>query len=390
MAKKTIRDLDISGKRVLIRIDFNVPLCEDGSIANDRRIRAALPTIRHCLESNASLVVMSHLGRPAGERDDRLELGRVAYRLQELLSEAPVEVAGSDVQRKADALKPGEVLLLENLRFDPGEKSGDEQFARRLRELGEVYVNDAFATCHRKHASMYAVPKLFPEGHRVIGLLVEKELAALDSLLEAPEQPMVAILGGVKVADKIGAIDTLLDRAQKLLIGGAMAFTFMTARGVQVGASKVVEDRLDLTRRLLDRGGDKLILPQDHVVARKPEATAESKVVDENIPSGWCGLDIGPKTIERYTAAIRGAGTVVWNGPLGKFEDEPFRNGTEAVIRALAESDAVTVVGGGESGEAIEQLDLMDQIDHVSTGGGAFLEYLEKRSLPALLVIDER
>ncbi|MCA9221438.1 MAG: phosphoglycerate kinase, partial [Planctomycetales bacterium] len=265
-----------------------------------------------------------------------------------------------------------------------------EQFARRLRELGEVYVNDAFATCHRKHASMYAVPKLFPEGHRVIGLLVEKELAALDSLLEAPEQPMVAILGGVKVADKIGAIDTLLDRAQKLLIGGAMAFTFMTARGVQVGASKVVEDRLDLTRRLLDRGGDKLILPQDHVVARKPEATAESKVVDENIPSGWCGLDIGPKTIERYTAAIRGAGTVVWNGPLGKFEDEPFRNGTEAVIRALAESDAVTVVGGGESGEAIEQLDLMDQIDHVSTGGGAFLEYLEKRSLPALLVIDER
>lgn len=390
MSKKTIRDIDIRAKRLLIRVDFNVPLREDGSIASDRRIRAALPTIEYCLNNRASLVLMTHLGRPAGKSNKKLGLGRIAYRLQELLREAPVEIASSDLKRKADDLKSGEVLLLENLRFDPGEKSGDEQFAGRLRELGEVYVNDAFATCHRKHASMYAVPKLFPEGHRVIGLLVEKELSALDNLLQSPEQPMVAILGGVKVADKIGVIETLLDRAQKLLIGGVMAFTFMKARGVHVGASKVEEERLDLARRLLDRGGDKLILPQDHVIAREPEASAESNIVDENIPDGWYGLDIGPKTIERYTAAIRGAGTVVWNGPLGKFEDEPFRNGTEAVIRALTESDAATVVGGGESGEAVEQFDLVDQIDHVSTGGGAFLEYLEKRSLPALSVIDER
>lgn len=390
MARKTIRDIDISSKRLLIRVDFNVPLREDGSIASDRRIRAALPTIRYCLENNASLVLMTHLGRPGGQRDEKLGLGRAADRLKELLSDAPVEIADSDLQQKADELKSGQVLLLENLRFDPGEKSGDEQFARRLSELGEVYVNDAFATCHRKHASMFAVPKLFPPGRRVIGMLVEKELTAIDDLLESPQQPMVAILGGVKVADKIGAIETLLDRAHKLLIGGAMAFTFMKARGLHVGASSVEDDKLDLARRLLDQVAGRLVLPQDHVIARAPEASAESKVVDENIPSGWYGLDIGPKTIARYTAAIRGAGTVVWNGPLGKFEDEPFRKGTAAVIRALAASDAVTVVGGGESGEAVEQFDLVEQIDHVSTGGGAFLEYLKKGSLPALSVIDEK
>ena len=390
MVKKTIRDIDISGKRLLIRVDFNVPLREIGSVASDRRIRAALPTIRYGLENNASMVLMTHLGQPGGQREKKLELGRVAYRLQERLSEAPVEIAGGNWRQKADRLKPGQVLLLENIRFDPGEENGDEQFARRLGELGEIYVNDAFATCHRKHASMFAVPKLFPAGTRVIGLLVEKELAALDNLLQSPQQQMVAVLGGVKVADKIGVVETLLERVQKLLIGGAMALKFMKARGLNVGASSVEDDQLDLARRLLDRSGDRLVLPQDHVIAREPEASAESKVVDENIPSGWHGLDVGPKTIERYTAAIRGAGTVVWNGPLGKFEDEPFRKGTEAVILALAESDGLTVAGGGESGEAVEQFDLIERIDRVSTGDDAFLEYLEKGSLPALPVMDEK
>jgi len=389
MAKKTIRDLQISGKRLLVRVDFNVALREDGRLAHDRRIRAALPTIRHCLERGASLVLMTHLGRPGGRYNSKLGLTGVAHRLQELLRDAAVELVDGDVPRTADCRKPGDVLLLENLRFDPGEMSGDEQFAHRLREWGDIYVNDAFATCHRKHASVFAVPKLFSQTSRAIGLLVEQELCALDGLLQSPRQPLVAILGGAKVADKIGVIQTLLDRVQKLLIGGAMAFTFMKARGLGTGLSKIEDDRLALACRVIDQAGDKLVLPQDHVVARRPEASAETKVVEKNIPDGWYGLDIGPKTIERYTAAIRGAATAVWNGPLGKFEDEPFRRGTASIVRALAESDAMTIVGGGASGEAVEQFDLVERIDHVSTGGGAFLKYLEQGTLPALALIDE-
>lgn len=390
MTKKTVRDLELSGKRLLIRTDFNVPLREDGSVASDRRIRVSLPTLRHCLENDAALVLMTHLGRPGGQPVEKLRLRGVAERLRELLGETPVEVGDRDWQEKANRLKAGQVLLLENLRFDPGEKNGDEQFANRLRGLGEIYVNDAFATCHREHASMFAVPKLFPDGSRVIGLSVAKELATLDNLLESPQQPMVAVLGGAKVADKIGVLGSLLGRVHKLLIGGAMAFTFMRARGFDVGASKVEAGKIDLARQILDRAGDKLILPQDHVVVPQAEASTGAKVTEGNILDGWYGFDIGPKTIERYTAAIRGAGTVVWNGPLGKFEDEPFRKGTEAVVRALAESNAVTVVGGGESGEAVELFDLAEKIDHVSTGGGAFLKYLENGSLPALSVIDDR
>jgi len=390
MTKKTIRDIELTGKRVLIRTDFNVPLREDGSVASDRRIRAALPTLRHCLASDTSVVVMTHLGRPGGQPVEKLGLRRVAIRLRELLGEAPVEVAGTNWEEKAKHLKTGQVLLLENLRFDPGEKNGDERFANRLRGLGEVYVNDAFAACHREHASMFGVPERFPEGSRVIGLSVAKELTMLDNLLESPPQPMVAVLGGAKVADKIGMLEVLLGRARKVLVGGAMAFTFMKARGIDVGSSTVEEGKLDLARKVLDRAGDKLILPQDHVVVPHPGASSQPRVAEGGIPDGWYGFDIGPRTIECCTAAIRGAGTVVWSGPPGKFEDEAFRKGTEAVARALADVDAITVVGGGESGEAVELFDLVERIDHVSTGGGAFLKYLEYGCLPALSLIDDQ
>ncbi len=395
MTKKTVCDIELCGKRLLIRADFNVPLREDGSVASDRRIRVALPTLRHCLENGASVVVMTHLGRPGGQPVEKLGVRRVATRLRELLGETPVEVADTDWEEKANNLKTGEVLLLENLRFDPGEKSGDERFANRLRGLGEVYVNDAFATCHREHASMFAVPKRFPEGNRVIGLSVAKELAMLDDLLESPRQPMVAVLGGAKVADKIEVLKVLLGRVRKVLVGGAMAYTFMKARGFDVGASAVDEGKLGLARQILARAGDKLILPHDHVVVPHPDASSQdassqARVTEGSIPAGWSAFDIGPRTIECYTAAIRGAGTVVWNGPLGKFEDETFRTGTEAVVRALAESNAVTVVGGGESGAAVELFGLAEKLDHVSTGGGAFLQYLENGSLPALSVIDDR
>lgn len=389
MAKKTIRDLQISGKRLLVRVDFNVVLRHDGNIATDRRIRAALPTIRYCLERDASLILMTHLGRPRGRRNPKLGLQGVAHRLQEFLRGANVELVEVDAPRKAGRREPSDVVLLENLRFDPGEESGDEQFAHRLRQWGDIYVNDVFTACQRTPASLFAVPKLFPHGSRVIGLLVEKELRALDSLLESPRQPMVAILGGARAADKIGVIPTLLHCAQKLLIGGALAFTFMKARGLGTGLSRIDDDRLDLARRLIDRAGDKLVLPQDHVVARRLEAPAETRIVEKEIPDGWYGLDIGPKTIERYTAAIRGAATVLWNGPLGKFEDELFRQGTESIVRALAENDAITIVGGGESEAAVEQFGLVERIDHVSTGGGAFLEYLKQGTLPALTLIDE-
>lgn len=393
MSKKTIRGIDVSGKQLLIRVDFNVPLDEEGRIASDRKMRACLPTIQYALQQNSRVVLMTHWDRPGGERDPKRSTKHLVGRLKQLLQEATVHVtdkiAGPTVKQKANDLKPGEVLLLENLRFDPGETQGDEAFARQLQELGEIYVNDAFAACHRLHASLYAVPELFPKDKRVIGFLVEQELQALNGLLKSPRQPLIAILGGAKVKDKLLVVEALLRRVEKLLLGGAMAYTFLKARGQAVGDSPVEASQLELARRLLDQAGDKLVLPQDHVVAPEPKASAEAKVVDKEIPDGWSGLDIGPKTIEQYRAAIREAATIVWNGPLGQFEAEPFRQGTAAILQALAEAEATTVAGGGESGEAVEQQNLIDGMDHVSTGGGAFLEYLKKGTLPALSVIDE-
>lgn len=393
MSRKTLRDIEIAERRLLVRVDFNVPLREQGGIAGDRRIRASLPTLRHCLERDAALVLMTHLGRPGGRPDPRLSVAVVADRLRELLGGISVhcanDVVGEDARRRVEGLRPKEVLLLENLRFDPGEREGGEAFARRLREFGEIYVNDAFAACHRQHASMLAVPRQFPKGHRVMGLLLEHELDVLDRLLVSPPEPMVAVLGGVKVAGKLGAAEALLDRVDTLLVGGAMAFTFMKARGLETGDSPVDEDSLERARRLLQRAGDRIVLPLDHLAARSGDDSAEAREVGESIPAGWCGFDIGPRTIDRFREKLAGAAAIVWNGPLGMFEREPFGKGTEAIARCMADSDALTVLGGGETGEAVEQMQLAERMDHVSTGGGAFLAYLEQGSLPALSVLNE-
>jgi phosphoglycerate kinase len=394
MAKKTIADLpDLRGKRVLIRTDFNVPLDAAGNVTNDRRIRAALPTIRRVLDAGGSTIVMSHLGRPKGDpkKDAPFKMDKVARRLGELLGR-PVrkvdEVVGPNVEAAARALKPGEVLVLENLRFHPGEQAGDPGFAGQLAKLADVYVNDAFGTCHRSDASMVAVPAAMRDKPRVVGLLVAKELDVLDKLLSSPPRPVVAILGGAKVSDKIGFIKALLARVDRVLIGGAMTYTFMKAQGRGVGSSKVEGDKLDVARELLALGGSKIVLPVDHLAVERLDAPQGARVVQGDIPDGRIGVDIGPETIARYREEIGRAGTVVWNGPLGKYEDEPYSRGTRAVAEALANSHAVTIVGGGETAEAVEAFDLAGKMTHVSTGGGAFLEYVEGTPFAALEQIE--
>jgi phosphoglycerate kinase len=426
MAKKTLADVsDLRGKRVLIRVDFNVPMEKDGSISNDRRIRAALPTIQHALKQGASVVLMSHLGKPKGSdpaAEPKLQMSKVAKRLGELLGTSVVaasDVAGSDSKAKAVALKPGEVLLLENLRFDPreqkpgkdAEKRGiplrieseikaylDEAlkspeiaaFAQDLRSLADVYVNDAFGTCHRLDVSMFVAPALFPPGSRVVGSLVQKELEILDALLGSPKKPMVGIMGGAKVSDKIAFIERILEKVDALLVGGAMTYTFRLAQGQSVGNSLVEKDKLDLARSLMEKAKGRLFLPVDHVIADKLDASAAIQIADE-IPDGWIGVDIGPKTRQLYRDKINSAATLLWNGPMGKFEDEPFQAGTRAIADALAaRQGAVTVVGGGESAEAVEEFGLLDRMTHVSTGGGAFLEYVEGKPFAALAVVDEK
>lgn len=395
MAKKTIADLaNLNGKRVLIRVDFNVPLDDAGNISNDRRIRAALPTLKYILDKGGSAIVMSHLGRPKGDskKDAPFRMDRAAERLGELLGK-PVtkidEVIGPEADRAAAALQPGQVLVLENLRFHPGEQKGDAAFAAQLGKLADIYVNDAFGTCHRQDASMLAVPQSMKGKPRVVGFLVAKELQILDNLLGSPVRPFVGILGGAKVSDKIGFITSLLGRVDRLLIGGAMTYTFMKAQGQGIGGSRCEHDKLDVARDLIAKASGKIILPADHLVADKPEAGARTQVVAGDIPDGWFGMDIGPKTIERYCDEIEKAGTAVWNGPMGKFEDEPFSKGTRAIAQALAKAKGVTIVGGGETAEAVEEFGLDGRMRHVSTGGGAFLEYLEGKSFAALAQIDE-
>lgn len=395
MAKKTLRDVDPSGKRLLVRVDFNVPTEEDGTITNDRRIRAALPTIRYALEHRAAVIVMSHLGRPTGDpvADAPFRMDRVAKRLGELLPGVSVhkcdEVIGPAASKAASQLQPGQVLVLENLRFHPGEKSGSADYAAALRGLADIYVNDAFGTCHRKDGSMFAVPEKFPRGNRVVGFVVEKELRILDELLHSPKRPLVAIMGGAKVSDKIGFIEAIIQKVDQLMIGGAMTYTFRKARGETVGSSRVEADKLDLAERLLTLAGPKLVLPVDHLVVERPEPLTRSRIVRGDIPDGWCGVDIGPETIALYAGAIAEAGTVLWNGPLGMFEVPLFAQGTEGIARAMAASKATTIVGGGESAEAVEAFGLADRMTHVSTGGGAFLEYVEGKPFLPLSVIDE-
>lgn len=399
MAKRTLHDLhDLTNKRVLVRVDFNVPLETDGTISNDRRIRAALPTIRHILQAQGKPIIMSHLGRPKGDpvKDAPFKLEQVAKRLGELLGvpvHASPEVVGPTTTRLAEALLPGEVLVLENLRFHPGEQAGDEAFARQLAALADVYVNDAFGTCHRQDASMVAVPRAMADKPRVVGLLVQKELEVLDTLLSNPRRPALAVLGGAKVSDKIGFIKTILQRVDRMIIGGAMNYTFQKALGRATGQSRVELDKLDIARELLQLGGDKITLPVDILIADKPDATANTRVVSGDIPDGWEGMDIGPETIAKYRQIILESSTVVWNGPMGKFEDAPFTNGTRAVAEAMAEASsvhgAVTVVGGGETAEAVEEFQLDAKISHVSTGGGAFLEYVEGTPFAALAQIED-
>jgi len=394
MAKKTIADLkDLHGKRVLVRVDFNVPLDAEGKITNDRRIRAALPTLRTLIDGGAALIVMSHLGRPKGDpkKDAPFRMNNAATRLGELLGK-PVaksdEVVGPKTTAAVQALKPGEVLVLENLRFHPGEQAGDEGFARQLTALGDAYVNDAFGTCHRKDASMYAVPNAMAGKPRVVGLLVAKELTILDNLLTKPPRPFLGILGGGKVSDKIAFIKSLLSRVDKLLIGGAMTYTFMAAQGKNVGGSRSEADKLDVARELLQLGQGKIVLPSDHLVVEKVDAPQTARIAVGEIPDGLIGVDIGPKTIASYASEVKKSATVVWNGPVGKFEDEPYSKGTRALAEALAASGGVTIVGGGETAEAVEEFGLAEKMTHVSTGGGAFLEYVEGTPFAALSVID--
>ena len=396
MPKKTLHDLtNLNGKKVLIRVDFNVPLDDQGNITNDRRIRAAVPTIQYVLEKGAAAIVMSHLGRPKGDpkKDAPFRMNHVAERLSQLLG-IPVaktdEVVGVSVNDTASKLQPGQVLLLENLRFHPGEQKGDAAFAQQIAALGDVYVNDAFGTCHRTDASMYAVPAAMNGKPRVVGFLVAKELDILGKLLSNPARPLIGVMGGAKVSDKINFIKKLLLLVDRVLVGGAMTYTFMLAQGKGIGGSKAEKDKVDLAKELLALGGGKIVLPEDHLIADKPDATAQTKVVEGKIPDGWFGMDIGPKTIQKYAHEIGKAGTVVWNGPMGKYEDEPFSKGTRFIAQALASSPGTTIVGGGETAEAVEEFHMDDSMTHVSTGGGAFLEYVEGTPFKALEVIDEK
>ena len=387
--KKTINDVDVSGKKVLLRCDFNVPQDkETGAITSDKRIVASLPTIRALLSRGAAVIACSHLGKPKGQRKESLSLAPVAVRLSELLGQEVIfakDVTGEDAKAKAAALQPGQILLLENLRFDPREEKNDPTFAKELADMAELYVSDAFGTVHRAHASTAGVAAYLPA---VSGLLVAKELQIMGGALENPKRPFVAVLGGAKVSDKIGVINNLLDKADTIIIGGGMAYTFAKAQGGEIGKSLCESDKLDYALDMIEKAkknGVKLLLPTDTLAATEFAPDAESRVVPTGaIPADMEGMDIGPDTTAAFCEAVKGAGTVVWNGPMGFFEFERFAQGTRAMAQALADSGAVTIVGGGDSAAAVEQMGFADKITHISTGGGASLEFLEGIELPGV------
>ncbi|GAA5346302.1 phosphoglycerate kinase [Planifilum fimeticola] len=391
--KKTISDVDVRGQRVFCRVDFNVPL-EGGKVADDTRIRAALPTIRHLAERGAKVILASHLGRPKGQVKEELRLTPVAERLSELL-EKPVEkaddVIGPSVAERVSRLAEGQILLLENVRFHPGEEKNDPELAKAFAELVDLYVNDAFGAAHRAHASTEGIARHLPA---VAGFLLQKELEVLGEALESPERPFTAVIGGAKVKDKIGVIENLLNKVDNLLIGGGLSNTFIKAQGHEVGKSLLEQDKVDLAHRLIELAGEKgvhLLLPIDVVVADRLEQPEDiGAVAVEAIPPDRMALDIGPRTRERFAEVIRQSRLVVWNGPMGVFEQEPFDEGTNAVARALADSKARSIVGGGDSAAAIEKSGLADRIDHISTGGGASLELMEGKELPGVAALDDR
>ena len=389
MNKRSVRDLDVTGKRVLVRVDFNVPV-KDGEVTDDTRIRRALPTIRYLLSEGARPILISHLGRPKGGPDPQFAMDPVAKRLEELLGE-PVEkldaAVGPEVEEALDASDGGGVVLLENSRFYPGETKNDPGLSDQLAALADLYVDDAFGAAHRAHATTVGVAERLPAA---AGLLLEEELDYLDTVLESPERPFVAILGGAKVSDKLGVIESLLGTADSLLVGGAMCFTFFKALGHEIGDSLVEDDYLEEGKRLMDEAGDRLVLPVDVVVADAMEEGTNFETVQvDAIPSGKMGLDIGPETVELFGGHISGASTVFWNGPMGVFEIDDFARGTEGVARAVADSGATSVVGGGDSVAAVNKLGLEDEMSHISTGGGASLEYVEGKELPGVAVLPD-
>ncbi len=386
--KKTVTDVDVSGKKVLLRCDFNVPQDKTTrAITDDKRIRAALPTIQYLLDQNAAVIACSHLGKPKGEVKPELTLAPVAKRLSELLGREVIfasDTIGPDAQAKAQALKPGQILLLENLRFDIGEEKNKPEFAKALADLAQVYVSDAFGTVHRAHASTAGVAAYLPA---VSGFLIQKELEIMGGALNNPKRPFVAVLGGAKVSDKIGVINNLLEKADAIIIGGGMAYTFKKAQGLEIGTSLCEEDKLDYAREMIAKAeekGVKFLLPTDNLCAREFSNDAEPVLTEGDIPEGLMGMDIGPKSREIFCDAVKGAGTVVWNGPMGVFEFPAFAEGTRAMAKALAESGAITIVGGGDSAAAVEQLGFAGEITHISTGGGASLEFLEGLELPGV------
>ena len=388
MNKKTIRDIDLKGKKVLVRCDFNVPMDENQNITDNRRIVAAIPTIKYLLENNCAIILCSHLGRPKGEFKPEFSLKPVAKELSRLLDidvKMAKDVIGEDAKKLASNLQQGEIMLLENVRFHREETDNDENFAKELASLAEIFVNDAFGAAHRAHASTAGVAKFLPA---VSGFLIEKELNFLGNAITNPERPFVAILGGAKVSDKIGVIDSLLEKVDTLMIGGGMAYTFFKAQGYNVGNSICEEDKLDLAKEAMEKAkakGVKLLLPIDTKIGKEFKPDTESKTVAwTEIPDGWEGFDIGEKTIEMFAEELQTAKTVIWNGPLGLFEFDQFAIGTNAIAKILADLDATTIIGGGDSAAAVEKIGLSDKMTHISTGGGASLEFLEGKKLPGI------
>ncbi len=391
--KKTIKDIDIKGKRLLMRVDFNVPLDEKGRITDDTRIKSALPTIKYALEAPSKLILMSHLGRPKGEIKPEMSLKPCAERLSKLLGKnvkMMPDCIGAEVSSAVREMKDGDVILLENLRFHKEETKNDPDFAKKLADLGEVFVNDAFGTCHRAHASTEGVTKYLPGG---MGFLVEKEIAYFDKVLHDPEKPFSLMLGGAKVSDKIAVIENMLPKIDHLLIGGAMAYTFLKSRLKGIGSSRIEEDNVSVANDIFEKARDNnvsIFLPEDHVVARAITAKTRVKLVKEHIPDGWIGLDIGPKTIKKFEDILKTSKTIVWNGPVGYFELKPFSKGTAAIAKFISGLKATTVIGGGDTAAAINNLGLAGKMSHISTGGGASLEYLEGKPLPGIAALQDK